>query len=230
MLHIYFGPDTSAARNRAISIASDSPNPINRIEVETYIPQQIMDAVHSVSLFGGMTTYIIDMPSTDEVMNSEVLQCLPDMAESNDFFIVIEGTLLATPKKKWLAIAQVAEEFTKTAVARLDVFRMAEAISLRDKKTLWILLCEAKQAGLASEEIIGTLWWQLKTLRIAAVTKSAEEAGMKDYPYNKAKRALRNFKAGELEELSSSLLSVYHDGHGGVRDIELGLEEWVLRG
>lgn len=230
MLHIYFGSDTVATRTRALSIAHDAGNAVNRVESETYIPGQITDAVRSVSLFGGATTYIIDMPSALEEMNDEVLSCLSDMAESADLFIVIDGVLLAAPKKKWLSAALVAEEFTKTAIARVDVFRLAGALFLRDKKTMWMLLCEARLAGLASEEIIGTLWWQLKTLRVAAVTKSAEEAGMKEFPYNKAKRALKNFKPGELETLSSSLLAVYHDGHGGVRDIELSLEEWVLGG
>jgi len=98
----------------------------------------------------------------------------------------------------------------------------------KDKKSLWLLFCEAKRNGLSGEEIIGTLWWQLKSLRLAAMTNSASEAGMKDFTYNKAKRALRNFRDGELETLSHSLLLAYHDGHGGIRDIDYALEEWVL--
>lgn len=53
---------------------------------------------------------------------------------------------------------------------------------------------------------------------------------MKSYPYDKAKRSLCNFKPGELETISRDLLAVYHDGHSGVKDIEVGLEEWVLKG
>jgi len=230
MLHIYFGSDVSAARSKACAVAADTEKSVTRIEAETYVPQQITDSVRSVSLFGDCSTYIIDTPSLDEIMNQEVLACATEMAESLDVFIIIEGPLLAAPKKKWLAHASMSEEFSKGPAARFDVFRLAESLLQRDKKSLWMLLCDARTAGLASEEIIGTLWWQLKTLRVADCTNTAAEAGMKEYPYNKAKRALRNFKAGELESLSTSLLAVYHDGHGGVRDIELGLEEWVLRG
>ena len=86
----------------------------------------------------------------------------------------------------------------------------------------------ARQAGVSAEEVIGILWWQLKTLRLAAVTKSAPEAGMKDFPYNKAKRALGNFSDGELETLSHSVLRVYHDGHAGKTDIDFALEQFVL--
>jgi hypothetical protein len=72
------------------------------------------------------------------------------------------------------------------------------------------------------------LWWQLKTLRLAAVTDSPSEAGLKDYPYKKAKGALRHFKPGEVESLSNSLLTLYHEGHQGKADMELRLEEWAL--
>ena len=36
------------------------------------------------------------------------------------------------------------------------------------------------------------------------------------------------FKEGELEALSRSLLALYHDGHGGKKDIDLALEKWTL--
>ena len=98
----------------------------------------------------------------------------------------------------------------------------------RIKKNLWMLLQEARLAGLRPEEIAGMLWWQLKAMRIAAVSSSAVEAGMKEYPFKKASGALRNFSEGEIELLSKGLLSLYHEGHQGLRDMELALEEWVL--
>jgi hypothetical protein len=72
------------------------------------------------------------------------------------------------------------------------------------------------------------LWWQLKSLRLAALTQSAQEAGMKDFPYNKSKRALPAFAPGEVVTLSQSLLELYHAGHSGQRDMDIALEQWVL--
>ena len=92
-----------------------------------------------------------------------------------------------------------------------------------------MLLQEANAASLRPEEIIGMLWWQLKALRLAKITRTAEEAGMKEYPYKKAKQSLGLFKDGEVEQLSHSLLELYHDAHQGKRDMDLALEEWVLR-
>jgi hypothetical protein len=92
-----------------------------------------------------------------------------------------------------------------------------------------VLLNQAQAAGSRPEEIIGILWWQLKALRLAKLTRTPDEAGMKDFPYKKAQQALRNFKEGEVDLLSHSLLELYHDAHQGKRDMSLALEEWVLR-
>ena len=233
MLHLYFGNDSIKVRATAITaneaILQDSSAHLNRIESENFSVGMLSDIVSSVSLFGGLEVYLIDTPSEVPEMYTETINSLAEMAASNNIFIVMEKGLLAPEKKKWQKHTTTFEEFTKVAGVRFNVFTMAEALSRRDKKSLWMLLTEAKQNGLVSEEIIGTLWWQLKALRLAAITNSAKEADMKDYPYNKAKQSLRNFKEGELDNLSSGLLKVYHDGHGGVRDIELALEEWVLK-
>ncbi len=105
---------------------------------------------------------------------------------------------------------------------------MPEALATKDKRKLWVLLQEARLAGQRDEDIIGLLWWQLKALRLAKITRNADEAGMKEFPYSKAKRALGKFGDGEVEKLSHSLLELYHDGHAGRRDMDMALEEWVL--
>jgi len=46
--------------------------------------------------------------------------------------------------------------------------------------------------------------------------------------YQKAKQSLQNFKEGELDELSKSIVSIYHDGHLGRVDLNIALEKWVL--
>ncbi len=233
MIHLYFGNDTVAVRQQALraveSLALDDVR-VTRIESAQFEPGMITNLLGATSLFGGTELYVLDTPSDDGEFYREIIAQVPAMGESHNTFVIIEGALLAPERKKFEKYASVVVESKREAGERFDVFKMAEALSKRDKKTLWVLLQEAKRAGLSAEEIIGTLWWQLKTLRIAAQTASAEAAGMKSYPYDKAKRALGGFKVGEIEKLSIDLLLVYHEGHGGVRDTDEGLEEWVLRG
>ncbi len=230
MLQIYFGNDVVKIRTTALLAVEQfvsSGYQLQRIDPSEINQSRIIDMLGAVSLFGEKTVFLLDTPSDDADAYVLVTGVIEEMIKSENIFIVIESTLTALAKKKWQA-ADVKEEFTAKAVAYFDTFKMAEALTLRDKKTLWMLFAQAKRENLSAEEIAGVLWWQLKTMRLAAVTKSAEEAGMKSYPYDKAKKALRNFKAGEIEKLSRDLLQVYHDGHGGIKDIDLGLEEWVL--
>jgi len=231
MLHLFFGDNAVAVRQKANAFADKSAEDgvkIVRIDPETYEAGIIAHTVGSMSLFGDQTLYLIDTPSLEEELNNEVQEMLSQMRESETVFVIIETKLLAPAKKAYEKFTNTSEEIKGVKEASFNVFALADSLSQKDKKTLWLGLTNAKAAGLSAEEIIGTLWWQLKTLRLAALTKSAAQANMKDFPYNKAKRSLRNFKEGELESLSHSLLSLYHDGHLGKRDINIALEKWTL--
>lgn len=230
MLHIFFGTNTIGVREQAFAHVSEREATgvrVTRIDSDTYMPGMITDALGATSLFGGEELFVIDSPQSVKELATETADNLAAMGESSNQFVIIEGALLAPAKKqyaKWGELTELAAEKTE----RFNAFGMADALARKDKKSLWILLQEARMAGLSAEEIIGALWWQLKTLRLATRTSSAAEAGLKDYPYKKAKAALSTFKPGEIELLSTALLTVYHDGHAGVRDIDVALERWVL--
>lgn len=181
------------------------------------------------SLFGGATLYVIDTPSEDATLLEEVTAALKEMAASNNIFVVIEGVLLAADKKVFARFATVMEEYKKTADVRFNNFALADALAKKDKKLLWLLLAEARLVGAKDEEIIGILWWQLKTMRLASLTKSAEAAGLKGYPYDKAKRALAKFSPGEIEKISHDLLRILHDSRLGQGELDISLERFVLQ-
>lgn len=229
MLHLYYGTDTIAARTKALTIAGAVEATIERFEAENFSAGSLRDATEAVSLFGNTTVYIIDTPSVNEELWQELVDLAEALATSVQLFIVVDNNLTASQLKPLKPHATNIEVFTKEKNTAFNTFALADAFANRDKKSLWILFAEAVRQGQSAEEIIGILWWQIKSMRLAAMTNSATEAGMKDYPYNKAKRALRNFKSGELEKISHQLIKVYHEGHGGEKDIWVGLEEWVLR-
>lgn len=231
MLKVYFGNDAIKVREGAFSFVSEKEKGgvvVTVIDGDIYATGALADAAGATSLFGGEELYIIDTPSNKAEFQEEVYTNLDALAESPNTFVVIEGALLAADKKNYTKYAESIEEFKGEKEERFNVFGLAELLSKKDKRNLWMLLCDAKAAGIPTEEIIGILWWQLKALRLALKTNSASEAGMKDFPYNKSKRALGNFKDGELEYLSHSLIALRHDGHLGKRDIDLALEKWVL--
>ncbi len=231
MILLFFGNDAVAVRKKAnerVRKLEAGEVTMERMVPETYESGRLRDLALSSSLFEGKQGALLDMLSDDVVAFESLLEEAELLAESENVFVVIEGVLNAAQKKKLLAHASEHLELTGVAKERFNSFALADALSLRDKKTLWLLLMRAWQEGLSPEEIIGTLFWQVKMLRLAERTKSAAEAGQKPYVYDKAKRALSNFKKGELDQISRELLMIYHDGHQGKRDIDLGLEKWVL--
>ncbi len=231
MLHVFFGTGTIGVRKSAFAKVADYEKDgylSERIEAESYSSGVCSDIANSASLFGEKTVYLIDTPSSSLIFKEEVESSLEAFKESANAFVIIEEALLALPKKVYTKFATTIEEISGDAKERFNPFLLADALLEKDKKRLWILYIEAIQAGLSAEEIIGTLWWQLKTVRLAQQTVNASEADMKDYPYNKAKRGLRNFKEGELQTLSRNLLGLYHEGHSGKKDIDIALERWVL--
>lgn len=231
MLAVYFGNDTIKVRRQALDFADEQKTKggnLVSLDSHGYQSGLFLNITSSASLFDDKAVYVIDTPSESKEMYEELLEYLLPMSESKDVFVVIERALLAIEKKKFLKYAEINEEYKTDARERFNNFSLADALVKKDKKSLWLLLSEAKLSGIANEELVGVLWWQLKTLRLAKLTKSASEAGLKDYPYDKAKRSLAKFKEGELEGLSHQLVTLVHESRLGRLELDLALERWIL--
>ncbi len=228
MLAVFYGTDRRAVRDAGKAYTDNAGVPVTAVDESSFVVGQIASSIGAASLFGGAECFLLDTPSSDEEFEAEVVSSLAEMASSENVFVVLEGQLLADAKKKYAKHAKTVEEYAAQKEDRFNVFQIAEAFAKKDKKQMWVLLQQARALGIRDEETIGIIWWQLKSLRLAKLTKNAEEAGMKEYPYKKASQSLRNFKDGEIETLSRSLLELYHEGHQGKRDMDVALEQWVL--
>lgn len=115
------------------------------------------------------------------------------------------------------------------ARADFNIFALTDAIGARKKRDAWVLYQKALASGMAPEEVFWKLVWQSKTMLIAQNTKSVAETDMKPFPYNKAKGFLKNFKEGEIERFSESLVLGYHKARRGEGEIETLVEKTLLR-
>lgn len=231
MLSVFFGTDTTRVRQKAFTFLrtlTDDDATIVQVTPERYEEGIIIDLAGGASLFGDAQVCLVDTLSDDKEIFERALEHIERMGTSANHFVIIEGALLAPQKKKIQAHATKMEEITGEKKERFNAFLLTDAFLRKDKKSLWLLLMEAWREGLSNEEIIGVLFWQVKMLRLAEKTSSAEEAGQKPFVYQKAKRALGQFKKGELDTHSSALITMYHDGHLGLSDTARSLEKWVL--
>ena len=213
--------------NAKLSECEENGATVERYEVDNYEEGMVPSLAGGASLFGGTRAVVFEGFSKDERAQNELSEALEILSESSDSFIILDEKVLPTVLKEYKKYAKECVEM-KDETVRFNTFALADALANKDKKTLWLLLIRARVAGVTPEEIAGTLFWQLKSLRFAKITKNPDEAGMKEFPYSKAKRASAKFKTEELQSLSQSLISLYHKGHLGLTDLDLALEKWVL--
>lgn len=109
-----------------------------------------------------------------------------------------------------------------------NIFALTDSVGERDKRKSWTLYQKALASGMSGEEVFWRIVWVVKTMLLVSKTKSAEEAEVKPFVYNKTKSFLRNWKVEEIENLSSTLVVGYHDARRGLVDIETLLEKLFL--
>lgn len=229
MIKVFFGNDIIRSREAARVVTTKDAR-VETLDLDRYEPGWFNTAAAAASLFEGDAAYVIDQPSDHSEVAEELKEALPALAESSHTFLIIEGPLLAEEKKRWQKYAESIQEYKLAAKERFNTFALADALATRDRKKLWLLWHEARLSGNAAEELIGILWWQLKSVRLAALTKNADEAGMKDFSYQKARRALTKLPQEEAERLSRSLLTLLHHSRLGLTELDLAAERWILRG
>jgi len=186
----------------------------------------------SQTLFKSEYVVVLDTLFSTKEGEEVVLHNLTKIAEAAHPFFVLDAALTAPVKKKLEKYAIKIYEFKKTVPpdkASFNTFALTDALGERDVKKLWSLFREAKNRGVSDEEIHGILFWMLKSIVLAARAKTADEAGMKPYPFTNAQRSFKNFSSIEIieEYVKKLALLPQHARRSGV-PLEIELEQFIL--
>jgi hypothetical protein len=204
---------------------------IFKINQDNFSESKMEELLGGQGLF--VQKYIVLMSRLLEDVNSKeyTLDHLEELKESDNIFIWTEEKVEKKDLNRITRQAEKVEEYEvkEKKTERIDVFKITDLLGRKDKKNLWLEYRNLIQQGIPVEEIYGVLWWQVKSMLIAAKTNTAKDAGMKDYPYKKAKGYLNNFKDGELNDFASNLVQTYHQSRLDGEDLELNLEKLLLK-
>ncbi|MCL9972007.1 MAG: hypothetical protein NBV63_01185 [Candidatus Pacebacteria bacterium] len=229
MLTICIGDDVVkakaavAARSAGSEMVRFGEGGLSFAEVGGYLEQR--------GMFAPAVTLILDRPFESEegsVLMTEHGDLL--VAASAQVFAIV-GRVTATDQKKFPKGASI-ETFDLPARFEPEApnsFALVDAVQAGDRKRAWILYRQLMDSGASAEEVHGTLAWAARAVVLAARTKSASEAGMKPFPYDKAKRVARALKPGEAEAQSSALVRMYHEARLGRGTLEDLLEMYLLK-
>jgi DNA polymerase III delta subunit len=242
MIYLLHGADTDKSRAKmhelADSLKKKKPDAAYfKMDEEHWNQAELEEYCGGQGLFENKFIIVLDHLLDNEEIAPVLLEQIEVIAASPNVFIILEGKLDKDSLKKFEKYSEKAQEFGETSAQksaaakskeRFNVFSLAEALGKRDRKNLWVLYRRALLENISPEEIHGTLFWQAKSIALARQAKSAREAGMKDFPFNKAKAYANNFSEQESSELLDRLICISHDSRRGLSDISLSLEELTL--
>lgn len=234
-MYLLYGDDTQKARDKCNalidSLEKRKPDAsLFRITDETFEPSQLDELLYGQGLFEHK--YIVSCAGV--CRNAEfkklITSALKDVAASDNIFVFLEESLDAKSKKAFEKHAEKVQVFEKKKVAKesFNLFALTDALGERNRAKLWTLYQEALRNNISAEEVHGVLFWQIKSLLLAQHADSPEEAGLKPFPFKKAKSFLKNFSPEELCVLSKQLVELYHSARKGKYDLDIALEQFVL--
>ncbi len=257
MLYLLYGSDFKKSREKLHStidsLLKKKPDAsFFKSDSSDFSEGQLDELISSQGLFEKKYIVQADGLFSDKKSKEIVLDKLDKISESENIFLFIEEKIDKPTLKKIEKVAQKVQEFDgghqngsrkfsvvggdEVDLGEFNIFNITDALGRKDKKELWVLCQRAGRHNIPAEEIYGILMWQIKSILIAKKSKSAEESGLKPFVYNKSLRFAKNFKdpktsgsgEGELEKISSQLISIYHDARRGLVEFDVSLERFVL--
>lgn len=234
MLYLFYGTDRNTALKKALAIidkkVSEKPDAVVfKVDASNLSKNLLIELCGSQGLFE--QKYIVHLKDIfqDEMSKSILLEFAKDIHESENVFIMTDGSIL---KKDFSKLEKHTEKIwehvakEKTEVKE-NIFGITNYLLARDKKNLWIEYQKLKKV-FAVEEIHGTLFWCFKNIALVAKSKSIEETGLKPFVYSNTKKAVAKFSQTEIDEKLWNLTKILGDSRRGEGELDVLLEGWVL--
>ena len=108
-------------------------------------------------------------------------------------------------------------------------FALQDAVGLADNKGAWIEYQKLKFLGIEDEEIIHNIINKVRDMVFISKGAVVSDLGIKEYPYNKSKKDLKNWKGEKLVDFYEKLISLYHDSRAGGESLDIALERAILK-
>ncbi len=236
MLYVFHGSDRAGSHKKARSLISSliarRPDAaFEQINADNWSLDLLQSHLGGQGLFSQKYIIFLDRVSENELAIEIIPEYLEALKESSNIFIMLEGKVKADLSKgiekhaEKVVISERSESFQKPGA---EVFALADAVGSKNAYKSWSLYREVIDAGIETENIIGTLFWQLKCIAVASEATSAKETDLNPFVFSKSKRFSSNFSKHELGALTTDLVRMYHNGHRGILNMELELEKTLL--
>ena len=107
-------------------------------------------------------------------------------------------------------------------------FALQDALGERSAKKAWIEYEKLRFESIEAEELIHKIISKIRDMAAIKTGATKEILGMKNYPFNKSKRDLKNWKEKELKDLYTKLVEAYHNSRMRGNDLDAEIEKIIL--
>ncbi len=185
MIYLFAGDDATT-RHKVYEKFVDS---LPKEDEKFFIGRNDFDKTQIESLYSGaglffskcsvVFTQVLEREETTDF----ILDKLPEMAESSNDFIFLEGKLgkpILDAFRKARAELNIFE-LSKDKKEKYNNFILANDFGARDKVNLWIHFRQAMDLGVGMEELIGVLFWKAKDMLLKKNFSKFTEAELQNF-------------------------------------------------
>lgn len=108
-------------------------------------------------------------------------------------------------------------------------FALQDALGSKDVKKAWIEYQKLRLQGIEADELVYKILSKVKEM--LAISRGASKSDLsiqKDYPYDKSKRDVKNWRPQELEDFYDKLVKTYHQVRMVGENLDVSLEKLLL--
>lgn len=118
----------------------------------------------------------------------------------------------------------------KERVYEYSPFALQDAIGEKNVKKAWIEYEKLRLSGIEAEDLIHKIISKVRDMAFIGSGASKEDLGIKsDFPYNKSKKDLKNWKIEELKNFYTKLVAIYHRSRmESGQELDIALEKTLL--
>ena len=239
MLYLIHGTNTNKVRAKQKELISIMQNKqpnvsLYKLTSENWNDTILDELLGSQGLFLAKYIVTLDKLLEDKEISPSIIGILKELKESDHAWIIVEEKITAANLKKLEKFVFKSFDFNDNASTtddkkqRINAFNFAEQFASKNKVGAWNEFLKLRDAELAGEEIHGVLWWQMKSVYLAKLCKSADDSGLAPYSYQKALRFSKGWEIKELNSMLDKLVGMYHEAHRGTSDLLIGIESLSL--
>lgn len=237
MLYVFYGTDTDASREKARALVERLRGETNegffeRITADTFEREALTSRIEEAGLFSGDIVTVLDGVCANKDAEETLTDLAGDLALSPNAFVVIEEKISKSvadaceDAKAHVTVSQGSKKEKEWGAA--PIFSFADAYARGDRKNAWTMLATLREGGARDEEIIGTLFWRLKTMLLAKDARGAEETGLKPFVFTTARRLAEKYAREDIQKKMDDIVALQYETRRMSGDTAIALERLVL--